>query len=255
MDNFNNDFAISTAIGSSKNELQKYNKGKTTNDTQYKANEDGSLFSITRKDCKIEYKDGKMSYYESYDKDGNVTGTITSVWDDDGSVEYYFDAGANDKIDSHEHYKYDKSGNITEWFYDHNNDGNFELKNYSKYKNNTLTSEQLIQDLEDDGIEDYCTTTTYYEDGYHKKEEIEQIYKNNSTSTRQYNEDGELVSYSYDNHNNDNIFGLIDNILHPEDKDYVANRVFLEDGKFYDEIDYDADGTVDKIFDPYQTQN
>ena len=241
---------IREAIDIATNELNRYNEGGKRN-TQYDKDKDGSIFSITNKRHKVEYKDGKMSYFEAYDKDGNITETVSSIWNEDGSIDYYSDIENNTKINSHMHFKYDENGNETEAFSDLNNDGNYEIKLYTKYENGKKVSELSVNDDNEDSIQDWDITTIYFEDGCSPKEEIINNYNNNYTETNQFDENKKLVSYTHDNHYNDN---FLNKLLYPfkaKDKDYSAYREYFDNGKFYDRIDYNSDGTIDKLYDPY----
>lgn len=137
---------------------------------------------------KFEVKDGNYTAYKTTDKGGNVTGEMTSVFDDEGHIasQDYIFGNSN----THVMYSYDDNGNLIKeegGYYDE--DGELVLTDYFiyEYDGNKVTT--YFNSLEDESSS-YVNVTEYNGNKYNYK-------------TEKYNLDNNLISVttveSYDN--------------------------------------------------------
>lgn len=137
---------------------------------------------------KFEVKDGNYTAYKTTDKGGNVTGEMTSVFDDEGHIasQDYIFGNSN----THVMYSYDDNGNLIKeegGYYDE--DGELVLTDYFiyEYDGNKVTT--YFNSLEDESSS-YVNVTEYNGNKYNYK-------------TEKYDLDNNLISVttveSYDN--------------------------------------------------------
>lgn len=137
---------------------------------------------------KFEVKDGNYTAYKTTDKGGNVTGEMTSVFDDEGHIasQDYIFGNSN----THVMYSYDDNGNLIKeegGYYDE--DGELVLTDYFiyEYDGNKVTT--YFNSLEDESGS-YVNVTEYNGNKYNYK-------------TEKYDLDNNLISVttveSYDN--------------------------------------------------------
>ena len=138
--------------------------------------------------AKFEAKDGDYTAYKTTDKDGNVTGEMTSVFDDEGHIasqDYIFGNST-----THVMYAYDDNGNLIKeegGYYDE--DGELVLTNYFIYEYDGDKITTYYNSLEDESSS-YINVTEYNGNKYNYKSE-------------KYDLDNNLISVttveSYDN--------------------------------------------------------
>ena len=118
---------------------------------------------------KFEVKDGNYTVYKTTDKDGNVTGEMTSVFDDEGHIasQDYIFGNSN----THVMYAYDDNGNLIKeegGYYDE--DGELVLTNYFIYEYDGDKITTYYNSLEDESSS-YINVTEYNGNKYNYKSE------------------------------------------------------------------------------------